>query len=65
MYPIKAKSYVFSSFKRHCAIAEGKIGQKLKTLLSDGGGEYIVKHYSVFLEEIGIPHIKLCAYTPQ
>ena len=40
VYFLKRKSDVFDIFKKWCACVETEIGNKLKCLKSDNGGEY-------------------------
>lgn len=45
-------------------MSEQQTRQKLKTMFSNGGGEYAGEDFSDFLEENGLEHNKTCAYTP-
>jgi hypothetical protein len=44
VYPLQEKSEVGKHLKAHITRAELETGQKVKSLRSDGGGEYTAKH---------------------
>ena len=53
---------VFSKFK---SMFERQSGRKLKVLRTDGGGEYVSKHFDMLREKEGIIHEVVPPYTPQ
>ena len=65
VYFMKQKSEVFGHFKRFKAAVEKETGKQVKTLRSDGGGEYFSSEFSDFLQKSGICRQFLCRYTPQ
>lgn len=65
IYFIKKKSDVFSKFKQYKALIENQTGQSIKSLRSDGGGEYCNEEMLEFLIECGIRHETTAANTPQ
>ena len=46
---MKQKSEVFGNFKRLKAVVEKESGKQIKTLRSEGGGEYCSSEFSDFL----------------
>jgi transposase InsO family protein len=52
--PLKAKSDVFSAFKRFKAFAENLLGRKIKAIRDDKGGEYMSNAFNEFTDECGI-----------
>ena len=54
MYVMKAKSEVFQNFKVWLALVEKQIGNKLKILRSDNGGEYVSKEFLDYCRRHGI-----------
>ena len=65
VYPMKAKNEVFSCFKSFLAMAENFSANKLLTLRTDRGGEYMSHEFNAFLCERGILHQCTVPYTPQ
>ncbi|GAU39052.1 hypothetical protein TSUD_396570 [Trifolium subterraneum] len=65
IYLLKEKSEAFSAFKKFCATAERQCENHLKTLRTDGGGEYNSNEFKTFCEEKGITHEVTAPYTPQ
>ena len=65
VYFLQHKSEVFSVFVKFKSMAETQFSSKLKTLRSDGGGEYISKEFKSYLSTCGILHQLSCPYTPQ
>ena len=63
VYFMKQKREVFRHFKRFKATVEKEIGKKIKTLRSDGGGEYFSNEFSDFLQKSGIHRQFSCRYT--
>ncbi len=78
---MKQKSETFSCFKKFHKLAERHKGlkihrvnvinrtnlppERLKTLRTDNGGEYLSNEFKSFLQEHGIRHLLTVAYTPQ
>lgn len=52
-------------FKQWKAYVERRYKNKIKTLHSDGGGEYMEKEFQAFLTEEGIIHITTPPYSPE
>eukprot|EP00171_Calliarthron_tuberculosum_P022857 IDg22857t1 len=65
VYPLKVKSDCFESFKRFQTFAERRTGNKVKSLRSDGGGEYTSNEFQGYLERNGIHQQLTVAHTPQ
>jgi transposase InsO family protein len=65
IYFIKEKSETFEKFKVFRSIFEKQNDVKIKTLQSDGGGEYIANVFKQILKRKGIVHHKTPAHTPQ
>lgn len=65
VYPLRHKSECFTYFLKYRNTVETQTGRKIRSLRSDGGGEYISAEYTTFLSDNGIIHQKTCAYTPQ
>jgi transposase InsO family protein len=65
IYLLRHKSEVFSAFKHFKSLAETQSGQKIQTLLSDRGGEYLSKEFDTLLTDLGIQHSFSAARTPQ
>ncbi|PNX94022.1 equilibrative nucleoside transporter 3-like protein [Trifolium pratense] len=53
------------SFKKFKATVERQSGQKLKTLRTDGGGEYMSHEFAKFCDSEGIVHDIVPPYIPQ
>lgn len=73
VYPIQAKSDVFVTFKRWLAMVENAASkrlkvlqwsQRVKTLQSDNGGEYLSNAMTRFLEDRGIQHRLTTPHNP-
>ena len=65
VYFLKEKSEVFNFFKIFKAYVEKQSGHMIKTIRSDGGGEYNSSYFLDFLKENGIHHQMTTRYTPQ
>lgn len=65
VYFIKNKSETFEKFKQFKAISEKQSGKQIKTLRSDGGGEYNSKEFSAYCRNHGIKRQFTTRYTPQ
>ena len=65
LFPMKAKSEVFSTFVLFKAYVENMIGNKIKILRSDSGGEFTNYVFNSFLSSNGIFHQYSCPHTPE
>ncbi|KAL0837105.1 hypothetical protein Bca101_088995 [Brassica carinata] len=63
LYPLKRKSDVFEVFRRFKVLVENQFRQKLRTLYTDSGGEYI--GLASFLSSIGNFHMTSPPHTPE
>jgi hypothetical protein len=63
--PLKEKSKAGQHLKAFITRAELEMGLKVKTLHSDGGGEYMAKHVQQFLMDRGIKHKITTVDMPQ
>jgi IS30 family transposase len=62
---LKAKGEAFEKFKQYKALVENEIGQKIKVLRFDHGGEFVSKKLDAFLVECGIQRQTSVPYSPQ
>lgn len=65
VYFLKCKSEVFNKLEKFKIFAELQTGQKLKTLRSDNGKEYVNKQMNEFMKKHGINHQLTVEYTPE
>jgi len=65
IYFIKHKSETFAKFKEFNAEVEKQSGKYVKSLKSDGGGEYSCKEIAIFCKSQGIIMQNTTRYTPQ
>ena len=65
IYFLTNKSNTFENFLRFKALVEWQTGNKLKTLCSDGGGEYSSHEFHDYLADNGICHEMTIADMPQ
>jgi len=65
VYFIKKKSEVFEKFKEFEALVTNHFGCKIKTLRSDGGGEYTSAVFEQYLKINGIRHELTVAHSPE
>ena len=65
MYLLTNKSEVNSKFVMFHAMIKTQFSSTIKTLRSDGGGEFTSKSFESFLSSNGIQHQISCPYTPQ
>ena len=65
IYIIKKKNEVLRIFKKYKASVEKCSGHCIKTLRTDGDGEYTSKEFAEFCDEAGITHEFTPPYTPQ
>jgi len=62
---MKKKSEVFTHFREFRVMVEKQTGNQIKTLRSNGGGEYFSGEFTEYLKEHGIQRQFTCRYTPQ
>ena len=65
MFFLKHKDEQFDAFKTYKAWAEHQTGQKLITICTDRGGEFLSKEQKRYLQECGIEHQTSMPYSPQ
>ena len=65
VYFLAKKSETFDKFLQFKAEAENFQGTKLKSIQTDGGGEYCSDKFESFLKQNGIVHRKTVPYCPQ
>ena len=65
IFPLKNKSDVCSVFVGFYNFVLNHFSTTIKTLQSDGGGEYISKIFQIFLLDKGITHQLSCPHTPE
>ena len=63
LFLLKYKSEVFTIFLHFKVLVENKFGSKIKTLKSDGEGEYTTNYFKSFCLDNGIQHQLSCPYT--
>lgn len=62
---MKEKSEAFNKFKEFKDKVETKVGNKIKFLRTDNGGEYTSDEFNNYLKTCGIRRQFLCPSTPQ
>ena len=65
LFPLKAKSEVFSIFVIFKTYVENLLGNKIKTFRTDSGGEFTSSAFTNFLLQHGISHQFSCPHTPE
>ena len=65
VYLLKTKGEVFKRFLEWKAMVENAVGEKLKVLQSDNGGEYTEKQFQEYLKSEGVRHELTVPKTPQ
>ncbi|KAM1505772.1 hypothetical protein ACFXTO_001721 [Malus domestica] len=65
LFPLKLKSEVYSVFVNFKTCVENLVGNKIKVLRSDSGGEFISSCFNSFLLQHGILHQYSCLHTPE
>jgi len=65
VYFIKKKSEVFEKFKEFEAYATNQTGCRIRTLRTDGGGEYTSHEFEQYLKFNGIRHEISVAHSPE
>ena len=61
---LQSKDGALAAFQAYKARAEKSAGREIKSLRSDGGGEYIGNRFQQYLREEGIQHIVSPPYSP-
>ena len=56
VYFMSSKAEVFERFKEFEAITTNESGQRIGTLRTDNGGEYVSKEFEAYLTSKGIKH---------
>ncbi|KAG7582977.1 Zinc finger CCHC-type [Arabidopsis suecica] len=62
---LKEKSQAFEKFKRFKSLVEQETGEKIQTLRTDRGGEFVSQEFNDFCESTGIKRHLTAPYTPQ
>jgi transposase InsO family protein len=65
IFPMKKKSDTFAIFLRFLSQVETSTGNKLISVVSDNGGEFINKHFQDLFAANGIQHHTTAPYSPQ
>ncbi|PKU72052.1 Retrovirus-related Pol polyprotein from transposon TNT 1-94 [Dendrobium catenatum] len=65
VYPLQLKSEAFTQFLHFKSTVENQFNKHIKTLRTDGGGEFVNKIFNAYLSRAGIVHQLTCPYTPQ
>ena len=65
VYFLKQKSEVMQKFKEFEAAATNECGQRIGTLRTDNGGEYLSHEFESYLKSKGIKHETTVAHSPQ
>ncbi len=65
VYFVKKKSEVFSTFKEFEKLVTTSVGEPIRVLRTDNGGEYTSEEFERYLKERGIRHETCCPYSPE
>ena len=65
LFPLKSKSDVYTCFIKFKCMVENLFSTKIKSLQSDGDGEYSSTHFKNFLAQSGILHQISCPHISQ
>lgn len=65
MYALKTKDQALDAFVKFKAETENFIGERIKMLRSDRGGEFLSVAFSGVCEEAGIQRQLTAPYSPQ
>ena len=65
VYILKNKSDVFAHFKEWKALVEKSTEQKLKTIRTDNGGEYLSNEFQSYLKTEGVKHERTVPKNPE
>ncbi|PKU81762.1 Retrovirus-related Pol polyprotein from transposon TNT 1-94 [Dendrobium catenatum] len=64
VFPLIQKSEVTSKFILFSKMVNCQFSTTLKTIRTDGGGEYLNRSFQSFCQSLGINHQYTCPYTP-
>ncbi|KAM1997822.1 hypothetical protein ACFX15_030613 [Malus domestica] len=64
-FPLRRKSEVFSTFVNFKNYVEKSVGNQIKTIRSDSGGEFTSASFQSYLNLHGISHQYSCPHTPE
>ena len=64
IYFLKTKDEVYEKFKEFKALIENHSERRIKTLITDNGGEYTSKEFEAFCKEVGIKRELTTPYNP-
>lgn len=64
-YLLKSKDEAFSAFKKFQAQVEDSLEKRIKTFKTDRGGEFCLKEFVSYCEEMGIKRHFTAPYSPQ
>jgi transposase InsO family protein len=62
---MKTRDDIFIRFREFRAQAENQVGNNIKDLMSDNGGEYTSNEFKDFSKEEGIKRELIVSYNPQ
>ncbi|KAI7946129.1 hypothetical protein MJO29_012517 [Puccinia striiformis f. sp. tritici] len=65
IFPMRCKSQTFSIFKNFLTQIENTTNKRLKSVVSDNGGEFVNKAFGDLYQQKGIVHHTTAPYTPQ
>ena len=65
VYFLQEKSEAFVAFKSYKALVEKEVGNPIKVICTDHGGEYNSHEFAIFCENHGIKRQLTTTYTPQ
>ncbi|MBW0580093.1 hypothetical protein O181_119808 [Austropuccinia psidii MF-1] len=65
IFLLKSKSESFDKFVEFQRLAENQTGRKIKTVVSDNGGEFVNSKFKELFSRQGIIHQQPAPYTPQ
>jgi hypothetical protein len=65
IFPITGKLDTFQTFCTFLSKAENSSGNKLISVVSDNGGEFVNKRFQAYFAARGVKHLTLAPYTPQ
>ena len=63
IFPIQQNSEFFKVFVQFCKLVENQLQLTIKTIWTDGGGEFSRKNFASFLQQKGIFHQQTCPHT--
>lgn len=65
VYMLSSKDKALEAFRKFKLSIEKQTGKEIKTLRTDGGGEFMSREFSNFCEEAGIARHFTAPYSPQ